>query len=132
MEAFDKFQGLEKGSDEFNRILKNDVLESFGNEPEYFRFRQMGPPLYVLPKVTSLFELHDLQMEASAEPLPLESGQRTGKQYKTYQAALVLSRLNLDWSVELAIEQLEKVKYEIGNLDEYARETLLGALENVF
>ena len=77
--------------------------------------------------------LHDLKIQASAEPLPLESGPRTGtgKHYQMYQAALVLHRLNLGWPVLLAIEQLEKVKYVIGDLDQYERETLLDALEKV-
>ena len=131
LDAFDKIQRLKEGSDERKEYLKNEVLGPFGDEPENFSWMYPGGGYTVLPKVAALFALHDLKIEASAEPLPLESGPRTDKQHQTYQAALVLHRLNLGWPVVLAIEQLENVKYVIGDLDQYERETLLDALEKV-
>jgi hypothetical protein len=66
----------------------------------------------VFPKVAALFELHDLLVNASAEPMPPEEVDDSSHQL-LYREALVLYGSDGDFEVLMALEELQTAIYHV-------------------
>ena len=73
-----------------------------------------------------MFALHDMKLEASGEPSPPRGADDDDDDRRMmYEGAMVLHHLDLGWDLELAIEALEKANYEVKDLDDSFRHTLM-------
>jgi hypothetical protein len=118
-DAWDTYR-VDMDEDKLSELAK-DVLAPADKEPLSIMITTMT----CLPKVASLFSLHDMKLVAKAEPRQLEPGD---KHYHVYEAALVLYHLDLGWEVYLAIVSLEEADYVIADLGQSARDTLQDAV----
>ena len=97
-------------------------------EPETTGATIAGKTFAAFPKVAALFVLHDIKMQASAEPVPPEKFDDSS-QRSMYWAALVLYHVDPDDDVRVAIGELEAAAYHLSGVDSPHHLTLLSAMK---
>lgn len=113
-----------------NLLEQVDTFKLLGknNEPE--NCPDVSNEFLYLRKVASLFKIHDMKLEASIEPMPPRgNSDNDNKRQLMYKGAVVLYHLDLGWHVVSCLEELEKVNYELEDLDQSLQEMPLISLE---
>jgi dGTP triphosphohydrolase len=84
-------------------------------------------------QVAALFALHNLRLEASAEPSPPKGDNSTDDDCKLmYEGAVVLYGQHLgDWNLTLALNELEDVNYKVEDLEVSFCQTIIEALQDI-
>jgi hypothetical protein len=125
--------GNNSSSDERDTILRERAFRPFEphREPETTGDIIAGKTFIAFPKVAALFVLHDISMQASAEPVPPETFDDPS-QSSMYWAALVLYHVDPDDDVRVAIGELEAAAYHLSGVDSPHHLTLLRAMKEAF
>ena len=88
----------------------------------------MGRETIAFPKLASQFTLHDIRMEATAEPQPIQNF-RNDPQMKLYRAVVVLYYVNSDSWIQQLIQGVEEVEYAAEKLSSVKCSRLVEAID---